>query len=96
MSVRESVLRLLLVEDRVEDAERTASVLRNGGTATHAMDNIAYAGAALIRSRFQEAAAALLGTGAGDLILKNIDAIGDLADCSAIIANCRPAGGKAL
>ena len=75
---------------------RVTLSLRNGGTATHAMDNIAYAGAALIRSRFQEAAAALLGTGAGDLILKNIDAIGDLADCSAIIANCRPAGGKAL
>lgn len=33
MSVRETVLRLLLVEDRVEDAERTASILRNGGTA---------------------------------------------------------------
>ncbi|MCK7593811.1 EAL domain-containing response regulator [Pseudomarimonas salicorniae] len=33
MTPRESVVRLLLVEDRVEDAERIASILRNGGMA---------------------------------------------------------------
>lgn len=33
MTPRESVVRLLLVEDRVEDAERISSILRNGGMA---------------------------------------------------------------
>jgi diguanylate cyclase (GGDEF)-like protein/PAS domain S-box-containing protein len=33
MTPRESVVRLLLVEDRVEDAERITSILRNGGMA---------------------------------------------------------------
>jgi multidomain signaling protein FimX len=33
MTPRDSVVRLLLVEDRVEDAERIASILRNGGMA---------------------------------------------------------------
>jgi len=33
MSSKDSVLRLLLVEDRVEDAERVTSILRNGGMA---------------------------------------------------------------
>lgn len=58
MTPRESVVRLLLVEDRVEDAERISSLLRNGGMAVRPT-----------RAESDEQFESLIGQQAFDLVL---------------------------
>ncbi|MEO7478416.1 MAG: hypothetical protein ABIT64_04190, partial [Lysobacteraceae bacterium] len=63
MAANETVIRLLLVEDQLEDAEHLISILRNGGIAIRPQ-------------RPQDAAelASQLADGAVDMVLASLDA----------------------
>lgn len=67
---------------------RVTLILNDGRTVEHAMDNIAYADAALIHERFEGAVKQRLGAEKCDAILSGIERIAALADCAAIIGNC--------
>ncbi len=63
MTNKESVVRLLLVEDRIEDAEQITSVLRNGGMAIRPQ-----------RAESDEQLEQLLGSQSIDLVIADINA----------------------
>jgi multidomain signaling protein FimX len=63
MTHQESVVRLLLVEDRIEDAEQITSILRNGGMAVRPQ-----------RAESVEQLEAMLGEQPVDLVMADVDA----------------------
>jgi multidomain signaling protein FimX len=62
MTHKESVVRLLLVQDRIEDAEQISSVLRNGGMAVRPQ-----------RAESAEEISAVLGSSKIDLVIADVD-----------------------
>ncbi|POF29122.1 MmgE/PrpD family protein [Roseibium marinum] len=73
---------------------RVTLTLDDGREVGHAMDNIAYADAALIRHRFEAAAGLRLGAEKTGVILREIDGMAALADTASIVRNCAADAGS--
>ena len=68
---------------------RVSLTLKDGRVVEHAMDNIAYADAALIHKRFEDAATKRLGAEKSSMILRDVSRMAELSDSATIIRNCR-------